>query len=296
MRQPLLQLNGQITQQKVFTEMITLKITVLTENTCHIPGLVPEHGLSLYIETEKHKILFDTGASGIFAENAKKSGIDLSSADTAVISHGHYDHGGGIKRFLEINSRAPVYIRENAFDGIYRLTDTGMKYIGLDKSLENAPRLKKVSGNTVIDNELSLFTNITGDMLRPAGNLKMRVEKDGGFELDRFSHEQCLAVNSGGKTALFAGCSHNGAVNIFEEYKRLYGCEPDIFAGGFHFRKDGCYSDADKRVMRRTAEYFKNTKTHFYTCHCTGTEPYEIMRDIMGNQLSYLSCGDTVTI
>ena len=89
-------------------------ITVLSENLTSSDKLGSEHGLSLYIETETHKILFDTGASGLFAENAGKLGVDLAKVDLAVISHGHYDHGGGLKTFLGINNRAKIYLHQMA--------------------------------------------------------------------------------------------------------------------------------------------------------------------------------------
>jgi 7,8-dihydropterin-6-yl-methyl-4-(beta-D-ribofuranosyl)aminobenzene 5'-phosphate synthase len=83
-------------------------IKVLAENTSATNDLCSEHGLSLYIETKGHKLLFDTGASAFFAENAIKMNVDLSAVDLAVISHGHYDHGGGLKTFLNINTCARV--------------------------------------------------------------------------------------------------------------------------------------------------------------------------------------------
>ena len=95
-----------------------MKITVLTENTSSC-GLPCEHGLSLYIESNGKRILFDTGQTALFAENAERLGIDLSAVDICVISHGHYDHGGGLGRFLEINDRAPVYLSRHAFGSYF---------------------------------------------------------------------------------------------------------------------------------------------------------------------------------
>ena len=92
-----------------------MKCTVLVENTSLNEHYRCEHGLSLFIETAGQRILFDTGQSDLFAENAEKLGVDLSQVDFAVISHGHYDHGGGIQKFLDINHSAPVYIHEDAF-------------------------------------------------------------------------------------------------------------------------------------------------------------------------------------
>ena len=80
-----------------------MKVQVLLENTSLSEALKAEHGLSLYIETGKHKILFDMGQTDAFADNAEKMGIDLSQVDFAILSHGHYDHGGGLKYFMEIH-------------------------------------------------------------------------------------------------------------------------------------------------------------------------------------------------
>jgi hypothetical protein len=114
-----------------------MKITTLIENTTLRDDLTAEHGLSLLIEFGGRKILFDSGQSGAFADNAEKLGIDLSQVDLCVLSHGHYDHGGGLKRFLEINDHAPVYINRHAFGEYF----SSGKYIGLDPALEENPRL-----------------------------------------------------------------------------------------------------------------------------------------------------------
>ena len=87
-----------------------MKLTVLMENTTCREDLVCEHGLSLYIEANGQRILFDAGQTGAFADNAEKMGVDLTKIDLCILSHGHYDHGGGLKRFLEINDHAKVYI------------------------------------------------------------------------------------------------------------------------------------------------------------------------------------------
>ena len=78
-------------------------ITSLVENTTK-SGLKAKHGLSLYIETKLHRILFDLGPDETLFENAEKKKIDLTSVDTVIISHGHYDHGGALGKFLKINS------------------------------------------------------------------------------------------------------------------------------------------------------------------------------------------------
>ena len=104
-----------------------MKIQVLLENTSLRQDLLAEHGLSLYIETGEHKILFDMGQTEAFAYNAEQMGIDLSQVDIAILSHGHYDHGGGLKYFMGINQKANIYLNRYAFSPFYNGAE---KYIG----------------------------------------------------------------------------------------------------------------------------------------------------------------------
>ena len=93
-----------------------MKLVTLMENTTGREDLTCEHGLSLYIEACGKKILFDAGQTGAFADNAQKLGVDLKSVDLAILSHGHYDHSGGLMRFLQINDTAKVYVHKDAFN------------------------------------------------------------------------------------------------------------------------------------------------------------------------------------
>ena len=106
-----------------------MKIVVLMEDTGRDPAYRSEHGLSIYVETEKHRLLVDTGKTDAFLGNAKRQGIDLAKVDTVVLSHGHYDHGGGIMSFREINPHAVIYMQQSACGGYYH----GERYIGIDK-------------------------------------------------------------------------------------------------------------------------------------------------------------------
>ena len=108
-----------------------MKITALTENTSADPRFGAEHGLSLYIEANGHRILFDSGQTELFERNASLLGIDLAGVDIAVLSHGHYDHSGGLKRFLELNDSAPVYLHRlaNPTDAMPNMTTSSAYYV-----------------------------------------------------------------------------------------------------------------------------------------------------------------------
>ena len=90
-----------------------MRISVLCENTAYKKEFEGEHGLSLLISTDKHKILFDAGQTDLFLRNGARLGEDLKDVDMVVLSHGHYDHGGGLFKFLSLNDKAKVYINKN---------------------------------------------------------------------------------------------------------------------------------------------------------------------------------------
>ena len=91
-----------------------MRVVCLIENTEGTAGCGIEHGLCLYVETEQHKLLLDTGASDLFIKNAEIKGVDLTEVDTVVISHGHSDHGGGLEAFSRINPNAKIYMQASA--------------------------------------------------------------------------------------------------------------------------------------------------------------------------------------
>ena len=152
-----------------------MKITTLLENKTTCDALRCEHGLSLYIETAKHKILFDSGASDAFWENAKALGIDLAQVDIAFLSHAHNDHCGGLLTFLRGNRTAKVYLQKEAFGDYYVVTPTKCAFIGLDPKLhEYADRFVMAEGVTKLDEELTLFSGIRTHELLSEANATLR--------------------------------------------------------------------------------------------------------------------------
>ena len=167
-----------------------MKIVVLMEDTGRDPAYRSEHGLSIYVETEKHRLLVDTGKTDAFLGNAKRQGIDLAKVDTVVLSHGHYDHGGGIMSFREINPHAVIYMQQSACGGYYH----GERYIGIDKRIAGLANIRMLEGDWRIDRELFLFSGITGRKYFAQGNLSLRKREEGKEMPDSFAHEQCLAI------------------------------------------------------------------------------------------------------
>ena len=258
-----------------------MKITVLIENTTRREDLSAEHGLSLLIETGVHTILFDAGQSGAFADNAEKLGIDLNKVDFCVLSHGHYDHGGGLRRFLEVNGHAPVYLSRYSFGEYF----SSGKYIGLNPDLEGNPRLIPV------DDVLEIAEGITlcscNDLLRSFrfGVFGQSVRKNGIHQDDTYLHEQYLLVEENGQKICFSGCSHKGVLNILSWFK------PHVFLGGFHFIR----MDPAGGELRDAMHQLEKFPTRYFTGHCTGSEQYAVLKEALGERIDYLNTGTVIT-
>lgn len=259
-----------------------MKIAVLSENYVSKRGIKGEHGLSLYIETNDEKILFDMGQGENFYNNAISLGIDVENVSVAVVSHGHYDHGGGIKTFLDKNQNAFVFVNKNAFGRFYSKNG----YIGLDESLTLNKRLVCTESVTEILSFASLYSGDEVPIIENNYSNGLEKEENSVRTKDDFAHEQYLLVEENGKRILFSGCSHRGILNLMSFFK------PDVFVGGFHLVSLDCENKELITIANKLNEY----NTVYYTCHCTGIEQYGVMKEIMGRKLKYICCGDKVDI
>ena len=269
-----------------------MRIVNLIENTEGRKGCEFAHGLSFYIETKTHRVLMDLGPSEKTIANARILGIELEKADTVILSHGHYDHSGGIMPFSGINKSAVIYMQKNAPGDFYSQSGDEYRYIGIDKEIGKLPQVRFIDGDHVIDEELSLFVIERRVTEVPFTNSRLKVKTALGYEQDDFCHEQALVVTSGGKKVLLSGCAHNGIINILEEYKRKYGSDPDVAISGFHLAKKGEYSEKEMKEIEGIAQELIKYHTKFYTCHCTGLDAYDTMKGIMGEQLEYVHTGE----
>ena len=258
-----------------------MTVTSLLENTAATPAVASEHGLSLLVETASRRILFDMGQTDLFARNASALGIDLTTVDTAVLSHGHYDHGGGLAAFLEINQTAPVYLTEAAFLPHYNGTQ---RYIGLDTSLMNHPRLRVTEGELDLGDGLTLLTQKGRPRSHSLGSFGLTERVGDVFVPDDFRHEQYLLIRERGRRILLSGCSHAGILDIAEWFR------PDVLIGGFHVSKMDCGDD-----LAALARALSEQDTDYYTCHCTGEAQYAFLRGRMP-RLRYRAGGETVIL
>ena len=290
-----------------------MRITVFMEDLPGKEGLANEHGLSFYVETAHHRLLADTGQSPKTWENAEFLGIDLTAVDTVILSHGHYDHTGGVMAFAERNPGAGIFLNELAGGDYWNIRDgktmqDGARYIGIDRAILRLPQTKLLRGDVVTvirgdgtvqeeisacpDAEIVIFGGVTGRRLWPEGNRILARRTEDGFVQDVFDHEQYLVIRDAGQTVLIGGCAHNGLLNILDRYRELFGGYPDAVVSGFHMMKQGEYTEAEKATIRETAEELAKLPIRYYTGHCTSRPAYELMKPVLGERLRYFSIGE----
>jgi len=282
-----------------------MKVTTLIEND-RVEGredLVAEFGLSLHIQRGDLQILFDTGASGAFADNAERLGIDLTQVSVAVLSHHHFDHGGGLQRFLSINERARVHLRASGWAPRYfRALVVVKRPIGLDPSLFDryAHRFELITESMEIAPDVFLLTDIGSHHPRPEGNRHLYVERGGSLEPDPFEHELVLVVREEDGLAVFTGCSHHGILNMIEAARNRF---PDLpikaVFGGFHligvpfFDSMAASREEVESIGRKILDL---TAGPIFTGHCTGRKAYGVLAGVMGSSLRPFSTGASVEV
>ena len=273
-----------------------IKIVVLLENTKKSPNLKCKHGLSLYVETEAHKILFDMGPNALSLKNAEALGVDIADVDIAVISHGHVDHCGGLKNFLEKNKKAKIYIRPQAAEKHYVKVLGIPFYAGINRSLLASDRFVLTGDTHVIDNELMLFSGVKGQFPLPKSDGNLLVKRNGKMAADDFSHEQNLLITSGDSRILLCGCAHAGIANIVRRAEELIGSDLTAVIGGMHLYEPTKKRYESNKYIDGVADALSEIQSSYYTCHCTGEKAYERMKTCLGTRLTYLRTGAELRI
>ena len=278
-----------------------MKITVLMENTAlEGCGLTPEHGLSLYIQYRGKKLLLDAGSSGKFADNARTLGVDLSGVELAALSHGHYDHADGLRRFFQVNDRAKVYLRPGAAGPYFAKDPDAYRFIGIGRDIWENTRDRFVEVE-------DLYPLLEGAWLVPetvhdpafagqaADLLVKRGEDD--FIPDDYRHEQSLVLEGERGLVVFSSCSHGGIVNIvrgvLEQFpgKRVFAA-----VGGFHmFSRGKSGMNCTPEYVFRVADALKELGVEeIYTGHCTGETALELLQKRFGPGCHALATGQVL--
>jgi 7,8-dihydropterin-6-yl-methyl-4-(beta-D-ribofuranosyl)aminobenzene 5'-phosphate synthase len=282
-----------------------IKFTFLSENKTDNPGCMAEHGLSIYIEADGKKILFDAGASDLLISNAKKLKVDLSQVEDLIISHGHYDHTEGVPAFCTINNSAHIYIHKEAFHETY-----GMEAGVMDEEpcsiLWNEAQKEEILKRSILTEgviKLSEDIVISGTIpdvegIEPTEKFFAKDQlADGSSQMvpDAMNHEQFLIIRdraaNGQSNGLyvFSGCSHKGVIPVLRYTKNLF---PDEKVTGLIAGMHLYSADVDVRT-KVVKEILDENVGLVMPVHCTGIKAICDLKAAMGEGCVVATAGDT---
>jgi 7,8-dihydropterin-6-yl-methyl-4-(beta-D-ribofuranosyl)aminobenzene 5'-phosphate synthase len=248
----------------------SVRITVLVENSVQRHCLVAEHGLSFHVQMGQRSLLFDTGQTDLARINAGTLGIELDQIDAIVLSHGHYDHTGGLPSILDAAPNAPVYLHPAAFENKYSKSPVGeTRFIGMNPKTAQTLRCRRNYIETIGCTPAFDGVFVTGEIPRTT-----TFEDTGGaFFLDAdcarpdpLTDDQALVIDLGRSVVLLLGCAHAGVVNTLDHVQHLTGGKPVCAViGGLHLG-----SASEERIQHTIARLCAANLDCLAPIHCTG--------------------------
>lgn len=270
-----------------------LQITTLSENTAGLGNFLGEWGLSLLVETEGQNILFDTGQSISASHNADLLGIDLSKINKIVLSHGHYDHTGGLRQILrrmrkkiEIIAHPDVWAvkysrregQEDRYIGIPFHRQT-LESLGARFNLTTEP--VRITDSIMTTGEVPMVTDY--EEIEPY----LVVKQDDGFIPDKLLDDQAIIINTEPGLVVVLGCAHRGIINTLYHARELTGVKT------IHTVLGGCHlMDASEERVRLTIAVLKELGVQrLGVSHCTGLPASAIMAQQFGDKFFFNNTG-----
>ena len=263
-----------------------MRITVLNDNRIEDKELKCEHGLSLIIETNDSKILFDAGQSDIFLQNAYKLEESLTDIDAIVLSHGDYDHGNGLK-YLNIDTRVNLYAHPDIFN--YRVSKRTGNYGGLNQTKEEflekynlicSKECVKIGEDVYFLGEIKKYNTFE------EGNLPMLDQDNNEY---KHHDDSGIVIKTSKGLVVISGCAHSGICNTVEYAKEVIN-EDRVFAviGGFHLKEDN-------ERLRKTIEYFKeNNVKKVLLAHCVSDDVCSVFLKELPSETTILKTGNVL--
>jgi 7,8-dihydropterin-6-yl-methyl-4-(beta-D-ribofuranosyl)aminobenzene 5'-phosphate synthase len=274
-----------------------LQLTTLSENTAGLGGLMAEWGLSFLVETEEMNILFDTGQSLSTSHNADLMGIELRLVDKIVLSHGHFDHTGGLKQILlGIGKEIEVIAHPDIWAAKYSRQGEAAQYIGIPFQRQTLESLGarfslsrepvKISDNIMTTGEIPMVTEY--ETIEP----RLVVKEGESYKPDKLLDDQALIITTGAGLVVILGCAHRGVINTLYHAQKLTGLEA-IYAvfGGCHL-----IGATEERVWLTIAALKELGVQQMGFNHCTGLEASSIMAREFGDRFLFNVAGTTISL
>ncbi len=278
---------------------MSINLTILIENYAPVSlGLYAEHGLSILIEYNDKKYLFDTGQSGNALYNAFELKKEVKDIHSIILSHGHYDHAGGLLQFLKyLNKPTKIFLHSKAFEKKYVInSEFGEKYIGLLQSVDylksnyhaNFTFLKEFDKIDQGIYSISTVPMTSGFEKIPE---VLKVKRDGKFINDDFEDDLSLVLDSDKGLVILLGCAHRGMINICNEVKKRLNKNIYAVIGGTHTK------GADDKILTHISEYLlENNVKIFAPNHCTGFDKIAYFKNKLPEIYRDAFCGNEIIL
>lgn len=273
-----------------------IKMSILADNYSRQRNMLSEHGLSLLLKVDGFQLLFDTGQTNVMLTNAAKKEIDLSRVHAAVLSHGHYDHAGGLPEFCSVNAQAQIFLHPQALCERFNAVDGKPVKDNIGIQWRDEPEQRMILDRAIFSEHpfrLSENIVISGTIPRIAENQAtsgrfLKKNEQGGFERDELADEQFLLIRGRKGLYIFTGCNHAGIDNCISYAKKLI---PDVkvagMIGGFHLE----HADQDE-LSAFFAKLEKEELEMIVPLHCTGRKASVELKKQFQDRCLLMSCGE----
>lgn len=277
---------------------MTIKITTLVENTQgENSALKTTHGLSFFIEINNKFYLFDTAQDDLVVKNAAELGYDLNNLEKVIISHNHYDHGGGLKSLISNFGPQEIVLHEEFFKEKYDVKRKKKRYLGIEYDrktlLKTGSEIQEISKDISYLNEnIFIAANFKRKNSFEKINKRFNIKEDNKLSLDYFKDEIALGIESSKGLIILLGCSHPGVVNMISSIiEKTRNNKIHYILGGTHL------IEGDEERINKTLDYLKTLDVDYLGfSHCTGKKAEKVFEKEMPDKFFHNNTGTIVEI
>jgi 7,8-dihydropterin-6-yl-methyl-4-(beta-D-ribofuranosyl)aminobenzene 5'-phosphate synthase len=264
----------------------TMKLQILVDNHAEA-GLASEHGLSLWIETGERRMLFDTGQGQLFQKNAGKLGVDTGVADLLILSHGHYDHTGGVADFLQHSRDSHIFCHPGVVVPRYAIRNglsnpIHMPHVSIAAMNKiSSQRLHWVQEPLFLSDNIGLTGHIPRETTFESTGGPFFLDQ-GGTRADPIADDMALWIRTEKGVVVIVGCCHAGLVNTLNYIQQLNNpMRIRAVIGGFHL------TGAKPQRLIQTVNALKSLKfDQLIPCHCTGQAAVDLLCSTFGDRVT----------